>query len=91
MERSLLSHLPDCNAYRQSEPSDFEIVETAEITTPDGAKYPLYVIGIKSHQGVVDIVQSISNKNGRGHAGLKFCPIENVASYTVLEKGRVVG
>lgn len=91
MDRSLLAHLRDFNANGESEPSSFEIVETAEVTFGDGAKYPIYVIGLRSHKANVDIVHSISAKEGKGHLGLKFCPLENVVSYTILERGRVIG
>lgn len=68
-----------------SDPSLLRIVERAQVTFGDGAKYLLYVIGTqKAGKNNFDIIHSISERNGRGYKGLKFCPLENVVNYEQL-------
>jgi len=85
MEFSRLSHLETLDANERTDPDKFKVVERAEVVFANGAEYMLYVVGLRRYKGDrFDIIHAISSKEGKGFAGLKFCPLEDVIRYRVL-------
>lgn len=87
MDKVKLKHLPEYRGLSDKSDPGLSIVEMAEVKFNDGAQYLLYVIGVREyHAEKWDIIHSIASKNDLGHKGLKFCPLEEIVSYTVLSK-----